>query len=223
MTNKKLFSSKVIYSETIDDAHIQIRCKINNITKHIGIYSEFSYIDSRSSKALFSLTTEGIITSIMCRFNKKTDNIEIRTEISQSSSHGFENNRLCSSFLGVHIAERILSYIYPNVKRMPYAHRGYDFICGKGYKVDVKSACYQKRNINTWSFAINKNIISDYFLCLAFDNRHDLEPKHIWLIPGYILNNNMTVSISNSTLKKWKQYEQPLNEIISCCNNIKNK
>jgi hypothetical protein len=50
-------------------------------------------------------------------------------------------NRDCSQYLGIHIAERVLSNIFENVKRLPLHNHGYDFICNKGYKIDVKSAC----------------------------------------------------------------------------------
>ncbi len=87
------------------------------------------------------------------------------------------------AYLGVHIAERILSKIFENVQRMPYNNIGYDFICKKGYKIDVKCGCLtQENNGHVWYFRIEKNTIADYFLILAFDSRKHLEPKHIWLI-----------------------------------------
>ena len=100
-----------------------------------------------------------------------------------------ENNKSCSQYLGIHIAERILSHIFHNVEQMPYNNPGYDLICGNGYKIDVKSVCHVKDIPNKWNFPIRRNKIPDYFLCLAFDNREDLNPKHIWLIPGHIINN----------------------------------
>ena len=47
-------------------------------------------------------------------------------------------NKECSSYMG-DIAERILPHIFEDeVTRMPYGNIGYDFLCGKGYKNDVK-------------------------------------------------------------------------------------
>ena len=95
-------------------------------------------------------------------------------------------NRQCSSFLGVHVAERVLEATFENVERMPYGNPGFDFICGAGYKIDVKSSCrrYQKNGSSSWAFGIDKNCDADYFLCIAFDNREHLNPEHLWLIGG---------------------------------------
>ena len=51
----------------------------------------------------------------------------------------FNGNRDCTLFLGVHVAERVLSKVFKDVERMPMNNPGYDFICGGGYKIDVKS------------------------------------------------------------------------------------
>lgn len=135
-------------------------------------------------------------------------------------------NKLCSYFLGVHVAEQVLYNTFKNVSRMPVTNSGYDFVCGKGYKVDVKSACCAFREENStgsWSFHIRKNKIADYFLCLAFDNRLDLTPKHIWMIPGHEVNNKTTIDISNSTIDKWSQWERSIDKVVTCCNKMKAK
>jgi len=130
-------------------------------------------------------------------------------------------NRQCSSFLGVHVAERVLAKVFKDVEVMPHNNPGYDFICGKGYKIDVKCACIKKKK-NSWGFNIKKNTIADYFLCLAFDDRDNLEPQHIWLIPSDHINNLTGLTISSSTLQRWSKYElDKLDKIISCCNVIK--
>lgn len=131
-----------------------------------------------------------------------------------------EAARDSTSFLGVHIAERVLSKIFEHVNRMPYGNPGFDFVCGKGFKIDVKSSCL---NICTdrrlWDFSIKRNDIADYFLFLAFDNRHNLTPMHVWLIPGSNINQKIKVSITNSkkSLCKWSEYERPLDRVIACC------
>jgi len=50
-------------------------------------------------------------------------------------------NRDCSKFLGVHVAEQVLSQVFNNVEVMPHNNKGFDFICNRGKKIDVKSSC----------------------------------------------------------------------------------
>ena len=139
---------------------------------------------------------------------------------SQPDYGSIKTNINCSSYLGYHIAEQVLSKIFKNVERMPYGHSGYDFICGRGYKVDVKSACLNKEN--RWQFKLRYNTITDYFLCIAFDNREDLNPKYLWLMPGSDMNDHSSICISQSTINKWSKYElDKLNDVITCCNVMK--
>ncbi len=138
-------------------------------------------------------------------------------------------------FLGCHVAERVLSYVFKVAHRMPYGNKGFDFICDKGFKVDVKSCCLYLKN-NSYSFAIRNNKIADYFLLIAFDNRNDLNPQHIWLIKGnemirrvkvkYAkLNELKGLSIKNNNygLSKLSKYEliDKLKEVINCCDMLK--
>jgi len=145
-------------------------------------------------------------------------------------------NKDCAQYLGIHISEKYLSKIWDNVIRMPNGNRGYDFICGKGFKVDVKSACLSMVSTNYrdyygWRYLINKNKVADYFLLLAYDNRKDLNPLHIWLIKGdeiinkKNLNNRDILMIFNSStsLYKYKVYERidKLDNLKECCENLK--
>jgi hypothetical protein len=133
-------------------------------------------------------------------------------------------NKDCASYLGVHVAERVLAKTFENVKRMPFGNKGYDFICGRGYKIDVKAATrrrYKTCLVDSWMFHIYKNTTADYFLCIAFDNRVDLTPEHLWLIPGNVLNTKQGTAISESTLGKWSKYEQPLEKVTNCCTMLK--
>lgn len=135
-------------------------------------------------------------------------------------------NKECPQFLGIHVAEhdvaeRLLRSIYKNVERMPINNPDYDFVCD-GKKIDVKSGCIMK-NRNGWVFIINRNTIADYFVCIAFDNREDLNLLHIWLIPGHTVNHLVGASIMQSTLHKWAEYEQDLSELIICCEEIKSE
>ena len=135
-------------------------------------------------------------------------------------------NKSCSQYLGITVAEQVLSKVFKNVKQMSPNHPRYDFVCNKGKKIDVKSATlkFDKRRPNDkgkWYFNINKNTIADYFLCIAFDNREDLNPQHLWLIPGKEINHLLGFGISKSNVHKWKKYSQPINKVISCCNTLK--
>jgi hypothetical protein len=131
----------------------------------------------------------------------------------------------CAQYLGVYIAERALSNFFDNIQRMPANNPGYDFICGKGFKIDAKSSCIRirKRYTPHWQFKIMKNEIADYFILLAFDNRESLEPQHVWLIPGNVINHLTGVTIHNTQkgLAKYAQYEKPLDKVYSCCAKIR--
>ena len=133
-------------------------------------------------------------------------------------------NRECASFLGVYVAERILSHVFKHVERMPYGNPGFDFICGGGYEIDVKASCRFHRKegqSDRWLFTVHKNKIAKYFLCLAFDNRNDLNPEHIWLIPAKNINDHVCVAISETTVSKWDEYRLDINKVVSCCNIMK--
>ena len=121
-------------------------------------------------------------------------------------------------YLGI-ISEKILSEIFKNVTRMPYGNHGYDIICDLNYKIDIKSSATGYKGY--WLFSILKNEIADYFLCIAFEDRNSLIPIHLWLIPGKDANHKTTISISKSTIFKWTKYEQPLDKVILCCNEMR--
>ncbi len=146
-----------------------------------------------------------------------------------------EINKKCGVFLGCYVAERVLSHIFKDVERTPYGSLGYDFVCNKGFKIDVKSCCLHVRD-NNYTFHINLNEYADYFLCIGFDNRTDLNPQHIWLIKcneliktqrrGYKkLSEFKTLIITSNIngLSKFSKYEltDKLKETIECCNSLK--
>ena len=124
-------------------------------------------------------------------------------------------NRDSATFLGVHVAEFILSKVFKNVEIMPPCNPGYDFICTRGMKIDVKSSCLSK--MNTWQFHIDHNTTADYFLCIAFDTREDLNPLHLWLIPGEQINHQSKISVSPNTASKLYEYKLDINKTITCC------
>lgn len=117
-------------------------------------------------------------------------------------------------YLGIYIAERLLPDIFQDPIIMTYGNRGYDAICKNNYKVDVKCSIYLFSN-NRWIFTINYNKIADVFLCIAFDNRIDLNVQHIWLIPGDAIIRNrrlsgfkvLTISNSSYSLSQFLKYE----------------
>ena len=124
-------------------------------------------------------------------------------------------SRECGIFLGVYIAERLLANVFKNVTRMPFGNVGYDFICSNNKKIDVKSSCFHKNG--GWSFHIDKNKIADYFVCLAFDNRDDLNPLHMWIFPGRIVNERGTMHILPTNIHKWDEYERSIEKVVTCC------
>jgi hypothetical protein len=128
-------------------------------------------------------------------------------------------NRECAAYLGIHVAERVLSKVFKNVERQPNNTTGFDFICNRGKKIDVKSAClcYGKRGNPRWTFQTNYNKIADYFIFLAFDNRKNLTPMYVWLIPADILNTKSGAGITIKTLDKWNQYSIPIDKVAACC------
>lgn len=175
----------------------------------------------------------------MCRAKQKAEYIR-RPEIRKRNAEQqlkrdhdlghhkpMSENRECASFLGVHVAERVLSNIFKKVERMPNNNTGYDFVCSKGYKIDVKSGVrvYLEDRNPIWKFAINKNTIADYFLCLAFDDREHLNPLHIWLIPGKDVSTRSMLNISTTPkfTARWAKYEKPLDlaKVVACCNILK--
>ena len=143
-------------------------------------------------------------------------------------------NKECASYLGIYIAEEILPLIFDDVVRMPDGHKDYDFICIKGYKIQVKSSCL--RNIyDKWIFMIRKNKIADYFFMVAFDNRDDLNVLHMWLIKGdeniktnkfdKKLNERVSFTIINGEklMKRYIKYEiiDKLDEVQKVCDEFK--
>jgi hypothetical protein len=136
-------------------------------------------------------------------------------------------NKQCASYLGVYIAEsiRLLTEVFGKVQKMPYGNKGFDLICGKNKRIDIKCACisYDKGNSTSWGLKINKNAIAEYFWILLFDNRRSLTPMHAYLIPAHKVNHLVNLRISNNpkSLAKWSQYEFKLDKAAACCSQLK--
>ena len=125
-------------------------------------------------------------------------------------------NKRCGAFLGVYIAERVLRHVFKNVKQMPYGNKGFDFICNRGKKIDVKSSCLHKDG--RWDFSIAHNQIADYFLCIALDDRESLTPLYLWLLPSSVVGHAAVISIRPSTIHKWDEYKLSIDKVSMCCN-----
>ncbi|MCK4666899.1 hypothetical protein KAU33_09130 [Candidatus Dependentiae bacterium] len=159
-----------------------------------------------------------------------------REEISKQCKKRYENggrqkagyqsmyeNKLCSSYLGVVIGERLCRHLFNDVEVMPNGNPGFDIICSKNKKIDVKtSSTRSKKGKNPcWGFEINLNKTADFFILVAFDNRTDLNPLHIWMIPGHEINYRTGKSISLSTIHKWDKWKRDIKEAQQCCREIK--
>jgi len=144
--------------------------------------------------------------------NAKAINTRVRRK---QGERPYNENKECASYLGVHIAERVLSYVFKDVEKMPYGNPGFDFICSRDKRIDVKSSCLHKDS--GWKFHIRRNTTPDYFLCLAFDNREDLNPLYAWLIPGNVVNHLTSTSISPNTVSRWSEYALDISKISDCC------
>ena len=160
-----------------------------------------------------------------CRSCRRDQQREYRREYCHRTGlqQPMNENKRCSAFLGVYVAERVLSHVFKHVEQMPYGNPGFDFRCGRNYMIDVKSSCrrHHKDRADSWMFAIRNNQIAEYFLCLAFDNRNDINPEHIWLIPANQINDHASVNITESRLSKWDEYKLDINKVSACCNIMK--
>ena len=176
------------------------------------------------TKLIYSNTTQSITTQIQVQYNIHTDHIGIYTGFQRALgfNNGSVDNKNCSTYLGVTIAEQLLAKVFKNVKRMHNGNKGFDIICNQGYKIDIKSSTKTKTR-NAWIFKINCNRIADYFLCIAFDDRKNLNPLHLWLIPSDEINYLVNLRISESKLNKWSKFEltDMLDKVIGCCNIMK--
>lgn len=137
----------------------------------------------------------------------------------QSKLSDITDNKECAVYLGS-IAEIILSNIYNDVRVMPYGNHGFDVICNRDFKIDIKAAATGYKGY--WQFRINKNPIADLFLCIAFESRDDLHtPAHLWMIPGHIINHLQGLTIREATIDKWSKYSLSLDKLIACCDTIR--
>lgn len=154
--------------------------------------------------------------------NKKY-NREHKDEIRQKGGHlPMHENKSCALYLGIVVAKRLCRHLFKDVEVMPNNNTGYNIICNKGKKIDVKSACITfSGKYPRWLFRINKNTTADFFILIAFDNRIDLNPLHMWMIPVNEVNHLLRTSIFLSTIHKWDKWKQDINNAQLCCTEIK--
>jgi hypothetical protein len=146
----------------------------------------------------------------------------------------YKENRTDNRFLGVYIGENAIHKIYEGSERKKLNNKGYDIICQKGYKIDVKTTILSQ--YNTYVFDISKNKTADYFVMIGFNNIIDLKPLHIWIIrgnekldTGRIVNDLNKFIIVNEPfyISKYEKYEKydKLELLKTLCNEFdaKNK
>ena len=134
---------------------------------------------TRKDKSLHHLLIDDVAITTRIRYNINSNNIHIKNTFTKYNYKSKPTNKKSSNYLGITCAEQVLSKIFKGVEIMPYCYKGYDFKCNNGFLIDSKSSCVSKGKYNNWQFHINKNKIPDYFLCLAFDNRKDLNPLFV--------------------------------------------
>lgn len=145
----------------------------------------------------------------------------------RTGGKSMHENKSCAAYLGCVVSEKVLSTYFKSIVVAPYGNRDYDFTCLEGFKIDVKSACLTKPNNPThtehWVFNIHKNEVPDYFFFLAFNNRKELTPMHLWLIPGKFINDHSGFCITNNAkgLASWSAWERPLDKVITCCERLR--
>ena len=126
-----------------------------------------------------------------------------------------KEDRMDNRFLGIYIGENAINKIFEGSKRMRPHNPGYDILCPKGYKIDVKATVLSR--YNTYIFDISKNKTADYFVMIGFNNIIDLEPLHLWIIggneklhTGTTINDKNKLVILNEPLylEKYEKYEK---------------
>jgi hypothetical protein len=137
----------------------------------------------------------------------------------------WNENKSCSHFLGGY-AELVLSKEFSSIERMPFNNRGYDFKCSHNKRIDVKSSCRRnhgrKNESDFYQFTLRRNPTADAFLLLAFNNRKDLKPEHVWLVPASLVRHLMqlTITTTSESMAKWAQFERPLDHVNDCCGKL---
>ncbi len=114
-----------------------------------------------------------------CRNN--SERVKIRRWNNGECSPMSENYE-CASYFGVHIAENYISKLFEDPVVAPYGTRGYDWICKKGKKIELKSRCLQRQGKRIgWNFTgIDYNTTADYFMLSGWKDRESL--LHLYVL-----------------------------------------
>ena len=190
-------------------------CKVCNVE----LNDENWYPCNRSCRKYICKECNNQRVNLWWKANPDKARAKARKASRKNGIRSYDENKECTMFLGVHVAERVLSHVFKDVKRMPMHNPGYDFICNHGKLIDVKSACLNKNG--PWTFHIYYNAIADYFLCLAFDNRRDLNPLYAWLLPSSDFSHLSGTTIRPSTIHRWDEYRLNVEKMSECCDVIR--
>ena len=153
--------------------------------------------------------------------NYRQNNKEkIRT---QRGSKSMYEDKSSNQWLGIVIGERLCRHLFKDVEVMPFGNPKFDIVCNRGKKIDVKIAVitFNHGKNPRWIFNIRRNTTADFFICVAFDNRIDLNPLHLWMIPGKEVNHKTKEIISPSRIHKWDKWERDINNAQLCCTEMK--
>ncbi len=210
-----------------------------------GFETEYKYRNDLAKRKGFEGFVDYKNTIAKSKGFKSHSNYQQLKQYERGDCIPMDMNERCSSYLGIYIAEKrfaslILNLIFENVEMMPNNNKGFDATCNKArkgfiskypqfklesdkeYKIDVKSSCLylNPSSVDYWHFDIKGNKMSDYFLCLSFDNRETLNVKYVWLIMsdeivgiitpyGHKINEHKGFTVSNSerALRKYVEYE----------------
>lgn len=197
-----------VHFDTYPSSSLQIIRTCDNCGKKQKL-NFYNYCDLCRKCSPKSLKCRKAMSDAAIRYHAKE-----KDPLPQEQKITIPKNKNCASFLGS-IAEELLAKTFKDVRRMPSGNCGYDIICNQNFKIDIKSSATGYKGY--WVFTINKNTIADYFLCIAFESREDLNPVHLWLIPGEDINNIGMITINKSTIIKWTKYEQLLDRVLACC------
>lgn len=118
--------------------------------------------------------------------------------------------------LGCCIGERVVAEWLDSPEVMPANNPGFDLRCKNGYTIEVKSSLFRPKK-GIWTWKVNRNLVCDYFVLLAFGETRDAELEHVWMIPagarmrrGAPLQSHVTFTIYKSRIDEFRQYEKPL-------------
>lgn len=130
----------------------------------------------------------------------------------------YTESKDCHYWIGIHVAERLTLNYFKDYYQMPFGNHGYDLMNGKSEKIDCKASLFRvvSHGRYGWQFAIDRNTIPTWFFCIGFGHAKDDAPLRAWKIPMGVVSHLMRLSIypGERSLRKWAQYELPLEGII---------